>query len=153
VKTALAEKLSAAKERIEERLNGECRGGYAKPMFAAANIRYEIAEKVRGVGVGGIGAIHALARQCGLVAAIDSRVQVLKIHLPYHESDHVLNLAYNALCDGVRLEDLELRRNDEVFLDALAQRGFPTRPRRATSAAAFASATSTLCRMPSMMPA
>ena len=57
--------------------------------------------------------------QCGLVEAIDRRVQVLKIHLPYHESDHVLNLAYNAMCDGVRLEDIELRRNDEVFLDAL----------------------------------
>jgi hypothetical protein len=31
-------------------------------------------------------------------------VQLLKRHLPYHESDHVLNLAYNALLDGVRLE-------------------------------------------------
>jgi hypothetical protein len=31
----------------------------------------------------------------------------------------VLNIAYNALCDGRCLEDIELRRNDEVFLDAL----------------------------------
>jgi hypothetical protein len=125
VKTTIAEKLSAAKERIEERLNGECRGGYATPMFSAANIRYEIAEKVRGVGVGGIGAIHELARRSGLIEAIDRRVQVLKIHLPYHESDHVLNLAYNAMCEGVRLEDIELRRNDEVFLDALGAARIP----------------------------
>jgi hypothetical protein len=125
VKTTIAEKLSVAKERIEKRLNGKCRGGYAKPMFAAANIRYEIAEKVRGVGVGGIGAIHELVRRSGLVEAIDRRVQVLKIHLPYHESDHVLNLAYNAMCDGVRLEDIELRRNDEVFLDALGAARIP----------------------------
>jgi hypothetical protein len=36
-------------------------------------------------------------------------VKLLKRHLPYHESDHVLNLAYNALLDGQRLEDIELR--------------------------------------------
>src|SRR5271167_3261238 len=46
-------------------------------------------------------------------------------HLPYHESDHVLNLAYNALCDGTCLQDLELRRNDEVFLNALGARRIP----------------------------
>jgi hypothetical protein len=125
VKATIPEKLSKAKWRIEERLNGECAGGYGKPMFAASNIRYEIANKVRGIGVGGIGAIHELARKVGLVEAIDRRLQVLKIHLPYHESDHVLNLAYNAMCDGVRLEDIELRRNDEVFLDALGAARIP----------------------------
>ncbi len=50
---------------------------------------------------------------------------LLKVHLPYHESDHVLNLAFNALCDGDCLEDLELRRNDEVYLDALGARRVP----------------------------
>jgi len=44
---------------------------------------------------------------------------LLKRHLPYHESDHVLNLAYNSLLDGLRLQDIELRRNDEAFLDGL----------------------------------
>ena len=29
-----------------------------------------------------------------------------KVHLPYHESDHVLNIAYNALCDARCLQDL-----------------------------------------------
>jgi hypothetical protein len=60
-----------------------------------------------------------------LAEAIDRRLHLLKIHLPYHESDHVLNLAYNALCDGTCLEDIELRRNDEVFLDALGTRRIP----------------------------
>lgn len=46
-------------------------------------------------------------------------------HLPYHESDHVLNLTYNALLDGVRLEDIELRRNDEAFLDSLGAQRIP----------------------------
>jgi hypothetical protein len=35
----------------------------------------------------------------------------------------VLNLAYNPLLDGVRLEDIELRRKHKAFLDGLgAQR-------------------------------
>ena len=77
------------------------------------------------ISSGGIGAIHVLARQLGLIDAIDRRLHLLKFHFPYHESDHVLNFAYNALCDGTCLQDLELRRNDEVFLDALGARRIP----------------------------
>jgi len=47
------------------------------------------------------------------------------MHMPFRESDHVLNFAYNAWCDGTCLQDIELRRNDEVFLDALGARRIP----------------------------
>jgi len=50
---------------------------------------------------------------------------LLTFHSPSHESDHVLTFAYNALCDGTCLQDLELRRTDEVFLDALGARRIP----------------------------
>ena len=66
-----------------------------------------------------------VAEQTGLVDAINERVEVLKQHRPYHESDHVLNIAYNILCGGQRLEDIEVRRNDEVFLDALGTESIP----------------------------
>lgn len=94
-------------------------------MFQACNIHYEIAARTHGMCHGGIGAFHLLARKLGLIDAIDRRLHLLKIHLPYHESDHVLNLAYNALCNGDCLQDLELRRNDEVYLDALATQRIP----------------------------
>jgi hypothetical protein len=94
-------------------------------MFHASNIHYEIADRTRGMSHGGIGAFQMLARKIGLIDAIDDRLHLLKIHLPYHESDHVLNLAYNALCDGTCLQDLELRRNDEVYLDALDTQRIP----------------------------
>ena len=45
--------------------------------------------------------------------------------MPYHESDHVLNIAYNLLAGGQRLEHLEVRRNDEVYLDALGAERIP----------------------------
>ena len=60
-----------------------------------------------------------------LAEAINERLHLLKIHLPYHESDHVLNFAFNALCDGTCLDDIELRRNDEVYLDAIGARRIP----------------------------
>jgi len=94
-------------------------------MLRANNIHYEVTDKARGIGVGGIGAMHLLARQSGLVDAIDRHLHLLKAHLPYHESDHVLNIAYNVLCGGKVLEDIELRRNDEVFLDALGAQRIP----------------------------
>ena len=94
-------------------------------MFAASNIDYDVADRTRGLGVGGIGALHLLARQSGLIEAIDQNLKLLKIHLPYHESDHVLNIAYNILNGGDCLEDLELLRNDEVYLDALGAQRIP----------------------------
>ena len=94
-------------------------------MFRARNIHYEVADRTQAVGVGGIGAIHRMARQTGLIEAIDERLELLKVHLPYHESDHVLNVAYNVLCGGTCLEDLDLLRSDEVYLDALGTPRIP----------------------------
>ena len=94
-------------------------------MFAARNIHYEMADRDRAVVHGGIGAVHLLARKVGLVEAIDRDVRLLKVHLPYHESDHVLNIAYNILCDGDCLQDLERLRNDEAYLDALGAQRIP----------------------------
>jgi hypothetical protein len=69
--------------------------------------------------------MHVLARKVGLVDALDTRLQILKRRRPYSESDHVLNIAYNILCGGVVLDDIETRRNDAAFLDALGARAIP----------------------------
>jgi len=121
----LREMVEARKQSIERRLNAVPSGGFSQPMFSASNIQYELADRTRAISYGGIGLIHKLARESGLIDAIDEKLLLLKIHLPYHESDHVLNIAYNALCGGRCLEDIELRRNDEVFLDALGTDRIP----------------------------
>ena len=94
-------------------------------MYTAHNIHYDLSTRTRGLNAGGIGMMHRLALHTGLVAAIDRHVQVLKVHLPYHESDHVLGLAYNVLCGGTCLQDIEQRRQDEVYLDALGTQRIP----------------------------
>jgi hypothetical protein len=94
-------------------------------MLTASNIQYEIAARTRAISAGGIGAIHQMVKHLGLDEAIDQRLQLLKVHLPYHESDHVLSIAYNLLAGGTCLEHLELLRSDEVLLDALGARRLP----------------------------
>ena len=125
MKPSIRQKLANGKRRILRRLDKSDYRGCEQPMFTARNINYEIADRVHAMTYGGIGALHLLARQIGLIDAINERLHVLKIRVVYHESDHVLNLAYNALCGGTCLQDLELRRQDEVFLDALGTRRIP----------------------------
>jgi hypothetical protein len=55
----------------------------------------------------------------------DRNLKLLKVHLPCHESGHVPNLAYNLLAGGQGLADIELRRQDEVFLNALGAERIP----------------------------
>jgi len=125
VKLSIRRRLAAGKRRIEKRLDKANCEGCERPMLRPANIQYELAERTQGMTYGGIGSMLLLVRKLGLAEAIDRRLHLLKIHLPYHESDHVLNLAFNALCDATCLEDLELRRNDEVYLDAVNARRIP----------------------------
>lgn len=96
-----------------------------KPMLAGSNIHYEVSDKTRATAHGGIGAIHLLVLGSGFVQRVDEKLHVLKAHLPYHESDHVLNIAYNAMCGGRTLDDIELRRNNRTFLDALGAKSIP----------------------------
>jgi hypothetical protein len=125
VNAKIRRQLDNRKRRIQRRLDKTRLGSLDRPMFTATNIHYEIAHRSRGLAHGGIGAFHLLARKIGLIDAIDDQLHLLKVHLPYYESDHVLNLAYNALCDGTCLQDLELRRQDEVYLDALGAQRIP----------------------------
>ena len=111
--------------RIEYRLRDIQWEDQPQPMFTARNIQYEIADRDRGLDFGGIGARHRLVRRTGLIEDIDGELELLKRHLPYHESDHVLNIAYNIVAGGTRLDDIEIRRNDEVYLDALGAQRIP----------------------------
>jgi hypothetical protein len=131
VKRSIAKRLAERKRRIRKRLERTNAEKYQRAaegagcVLNANGVKYELSDKVRGVGYGGIGLFHRLAHEAGLVDAINRRLHLLKIHVPYHESDHVLNLAINALCGGTCLQDIELRRNDEVFLDALGADAIP----------------------------
>jgi hypothetical protein len=107
------------KQNLEKRLERKQYEDQPRPMFKDSNLRYEIAERVRAIGSGGIGAIHKLVCKLKLDREINKNLVLLQRHVPYWESDHVLNIAYNVLNGGTYLEDIELLRNDETYMNAL----------------------------------
>jgi hypothetical protein len=117
--------LRNRKRRIAWRLRPREWPERSRPMFAATNLQYEMSARQRGITAGGLGAIHLLARRVGLVRELDRVLHLLKRHLPYHESDHVLNLVYNLMAGNTRLEDLELLRQNESYLDMLGAQRIP----------------------------
>lgn len=117
--------LRRSKQRIDHRLRDRVWSPQDRPMLSGRNIHYEMSSRDRAITTGGIGAMQLLAQRVGLAKRIDERLDLLKVHLPYSESDHVLNLAYNALAGGTCIEDLELLRNSEGYLDAVGAQRIP----------------------------
>jgi hypothetical protein len=125
VKKTIDRIIVSRKQKMDRQLEKAVRVNFGGPVLRDVNSRYEIAQRVQGIGCGGIGAIHKMVSRIGLAEQIDKHVHLLKWHVPYHESDHVLNIAYNLMCGGRVLEDIEQRRNDPSFLTALGTESIP----------------------------
>jgi Transposase DDE domain group 1 len=125
VKRTYPKILRNRKARIERRIKPRNWTNQKQPMLGAKNIEYEMAEKSQAESCGGIGAIHLMVQRLGLAKEIDQNLKLLKVHLPYHESDHVLNVAYNVMVGGQRMEDMERLRQDEVYLNGLGAQRTP----------------------------
>jgi hypothetical protein len=129
VKPKILRQFEQGKREIIERLKPFMGGTEPRqegqPEFSGLRPTYELAERTRAVPYGGLAAIHQLVSEVGLPGMLDSQLDVLKRARPYQDSDHVLNIAYNILCGGQVLDDIEVRRNDAVFLDMLGARAIP----------------------------
>ena len=109
MKSRIRKQLAGHTRAIEKRLD-KSKYGHECPVLSASNIHYEIADRTRAISAGGIGMIHQVVRRLELDQAINRGLHLFKIYLPYTESDHVLNMAYNLLAGGTCLEHLELRQ-------------------------------------------
>jgi len=125
VRRKIAKQLRQRKRKIRRRLDKRTMPEHVGPMLNPGNIHYEISDRNRGVLYGGMGAVQLLVKGLELDEAINRYLRLLKLHHPYYESDHVLNIAYNLLCNGQCLEDIERLRNDEVYLDAVGADRIP----------------------------
>jgi hypothetical protein len=126
VQQSIRDRMGARKRRLARRLDKfNYPADLEQPMLGAGPVPYELSGRSVGTAYGGIGLIRNLVQEIGLAEEIDQRLCLFKVHLPYHESDHVLSLAYNALCDGRCLEDLEQRRQDEAYLNLLGAERIP----------------------------
>ena len=146
VNTKIRKQIERRKRRIARRLDKNDNRGCDRPIMTASNIHYEIADRTRATAHGGIGAMHLLVRKLGLDQAIDRHLGLLKIHLPYHDSDHVLNIAYNLLAGGPAWNTWNCCATTKRTSTPWVPAASPTRPRRATSAAASMRPPSSACR-------
>ena len=120
-----AARLRAEASAIRRRLDEAVVTNLDGPVLGRANIAYEYTERTKGSAHGGMGMIAKVVSSVGLAEEIDSSLHLLKVHRPYYESDHVLNVAYNVLCGGRTLDDIEARRSNAVFLDGLGTKSLP----------------------------
>jgi hypothetical protein len=118
-------KVASDARSLRRRLERAVGPNFDGPVLGRANIAYELAERTRAVSHGGMGMVAKLVAALGVADEIDASLHLLKSHRPYHESDHVLNVAYNALCGGRTLDDIEARRTDQVFLDGIGAAALP----------------------------
>jgi len=124
-KGRLRRRLRSEQRSLSRRLAAAVSPNTSGPVLGRANIVYGLAERARGTAHGGIGMVAKLVKKLGLAEEIDASVHLLALHKPYYESDHVLNVAYNALCGARTLDDIELRRQDQVFLDGIGAAALP----------------------------
>ena len=117
--------LARDKRKLEQRLARKFWSDQPQPMFGPANLHYEMGDRSRALGFGGIGAIHTLVDRLGLDEVINRDLELLKVHMPYFESDHVLNLAYNVMTGGTCLEDIDRLRDDASYTTSLGAERIP----------------------------
>jgi len=127
VKKRIRQQLRFFQSQIEGRLESENEKPEDDgcPVLRGTGAMYEVASRVRAVAAGGIGLMHRMCQAIRLEKEIDDKVELLKYHRPYHESDHVLNIAFNFLAGGDCLDHLELLRNDTNYMDMLGARRIP----------------------------
>ncbi len=117
--------LTRDKRKLQKRLARKFWSDQSQPMFGSVNIHYEMAQRTRAIGFGGIGAIHTMVRRLELDEAINRDLSLLKVHVPYFESDHVLNIAYNVISGGSCLEDIDRLRDDTSYTHSLGAERIP----------------------------
>ncbi len=123
MKSTLSQRLVRRQHSLAKRLAAS--GTSTGPALGSRMIHVELSNKARGLMHGGLGPLHSFVQRLGLPERINHQLSLLKVHRGYHESDHVLNITYNALCEGDCLQDIERRQHDEVYLDLLGTQRLP----------------------------
>ena len=124
VKHSVRRKLDSKKRQHELRIKNQ-HSHKRSPMLRCPKTKLELSDRISAVSCGGLSLVQSLVRQVGLAESINGRCPIFKLHQPYTEADHVLNVAFNVFAGGTCLEHLELRRCDEAYLNLLGADRIP----------------------------
>ena len=84
------------------------------PVLRTPKLHTEIDERAVVTPYGGLILVEQFCRRFKVAQLIDQEVHVLKLHMPFHESDHILAQALNLYVGGQTLEDLSNLQHDEA---------------------------------------
>lgn len=121
--TKLQKQLRQRKRKLDQRIDRS--NGFGESRIRCGKVKYELAEKQQAVACGGLGLILQMAGELKLRQHLNRAAPVFKVHAPYDEADHILNIALNLLSGGTCLDHLEHRRTDEAYLDGLGSQRIP----------------------------
>ena len=68
---------------------------------------------------GGVPVMQPMLGRLGFAQVINGALNLFKVRRGYAESDHVMSIAFNPLCGGQTLDDIEQRRKDPSYLKSM----------------------------------
>jgi len=86
-----------------------------RPVFANRQVRLRLAQRGEVTPYGGLALAHDLVMRLELDKDLNRSLPLLKLHLPYHESDHLLTHVYNLFVGGGCIEDVTNLQHSEAF--------------------------------------
>jgi len=89
------------------------------PVMRMPKLHAEAETRAEVTRFGGLALAERFCKRFGVAALLDEHIEVLKVHSPYHESDHILAQAFNLYVGGSCLEDMMLLQHDEAVLRML----------------------------------
>lgn len=90
-------------------------GRRSGPVFRHRQVHVKVQERGQITAYGGLCLAHELVTALGLDRQLNAALDLLKLHLPYHESDHVLAHVYNLYVGGRCIEDLGHLQHSEAI--------------------------------------
>jgi len=85
------------------------------PVFTNRRVRVQVQQRGKITPYGGVSLVHDLAMRLQLDRDINRSIRLLKINVPYFESDHILTHVYNQYVGGHCIEDIaNLQHSDAV---------------------------------------
>ncbi len=88
----------------------------AKPVLGLPKLHMELDRRSEVTPYGGLALAAQVAFLLNIPKILNKHVSVLKRHLPYHESDHILAQAFNLYCGGTCIEDIANLQQSEAVL-------------------------------------
>ena len=86
-----------------------------RPVIRNRQVRVQIQERGEITPYGGLSLAHDLAMRLGIDRDINHSMELLRLHLPYFNSDHLLTHVYNQYVGGSCIEDIaHLQHSDAI---------------------------------------